>query len=382
MKLLIKLETLKKATKAVAAIKDKHFESSNIKLIATDKSLIVSTIISDLEYSKSLSLSEIEETGVIYINKEELNKTLSKLPKVKEVLLETTDNFLTLSNHKFDIKLELSNKLTDDGINVDSKITSFNTATLLDCLIKGSIASLNDGNAIHDSTCLELGSTRYRVASVDGKRLTVAKGHADESYLVSNEIEKTEAESVLLTSNTIKVLIKELKSHTEKIVDIRVSDNYLQLETSNAKVVCRRVDGRFPGFDRILDGNYINDPVYSFTVQSEELREPLSTIVTLSEKNERDLRIVKVETKQAKEELIITGKKRDNEYSFNISTLNGHGNDIEVFYNAAFLQDILKVFKRVELQFTLERVEFPTAIRINDDNVDFTYALMPIIFEK
>ena len=199
------------------------------------------------------------------------------------------------------------------------------------------------------------------MVSTDGHRLSMIKKS------LKNNLNSNFSKGFILPKKGIYE-IKKLTEENDQDFKIGISDNNFVVNSGNATLVMRLVDGEFPDYSRVVPQKMENPA----SINREEFLHALRRISVLSSEKSKGIKIKLdnniLELSSSNPDLGDAHEELDMSYS---------GPEITIGFNARYILDILQVMNDEFIQLHLKDNLSPGLIEA-DKNKDFFSVIMPM----
>lgn len=328
-------------------------EDNNIKLTANDMELGIETNVK----------AEVVEKGKIALDAKLFQEIVRKLPD-SVVYIDTDENLTTTIVCEKSV-FNLAGKSGDDFSylpeiekNNPLVISQYNIKELITKTIF-SIAD-NDSNKIMTGELFDIKGNIFRVAALDGHRISIRKIELKDSY---------ENRKVIVPGKTLNELSKILPGDLNKDVSVYFTSNHILFEFDNTIVLSRLIEGEYFNIDQMLSNDYET----KFEINKKDFVESVDRAMLLIRDGNKKPIIVNVE---------------DNKIDLKIKTPFGSlneeiesikvGKDITIGFNPKFLLDALRVID--DEIITLYMVNSKAPCFIKNESETYIYLVLPVNF--
>jgi DNA polymerase-3 subunit beta len=339
-------------------------DEGRLRIAASDFNIAITTWIG----------AAIEEEGKVAVDARLLSDFVNTLPN---------DN-VTLSNERAKYRLDVQsgrdhaeiNGIDPDDFPViptvgdDAQTTSIDPTVLREMITQVEFAAASDeSRPVLAGVLLRLDGDRLIMAAADGFRLAVREGRLDD--LVSNSLD------VIVPAKAMRELGRLLAEATEPAT-FYVTPNQGQLiaRFGSVEFLSRLIEGAFPDYKQIIPRDY--------STQVELGRDALLTAVRRSSYFARDNNdAIRLAIKPADDELTpglievsANAAERGNSQSFVDASISGP--EMQVAFNARYLNDVLNVIKGGQASLGLNGANQAGVIRPTGDE-EYTHVIMPMV---
>ncbi len=220
-------------------------------------------------------------------------------------------------------------------------------------------ASGDEARAIMTGIDLLLKEGTVTMAATDGHRLAVR-------HLACEGL-GFEA-SAIVPSRALNELARVLPPDDDVEVRIRIGRNQIQFEVENTTLVSRLIEGQFPNFERVVPTSTDK----TLTMQTQELAQAVRRAAIVA--REASNRVI---LKTEGERLIVTAESGGVGKAREEVEIMREGDDIEIAFNAKYMQDVLGVLGSEGVRLELTGQLNPGLIR-PVDGADYMYVIMPM----
>lgn len=327
-------------------------QNGQIKLTGNDMELGIETIVN----------GKINEEGKIALDAKLFSEIVRKLPDSDAIYVETEPSGRTLiqcEKSNFQIMGRTGEDFTAlPNIQKNTYITL--SSFMLKEIIRQTLFSIaeNDTNRIMSGELFEIKGNNFRIASLDGHRISIRNIELKEA---SDEIR------VIVPGKALNELSKILSGENDDEVTIYFTEKHALFEMENTKVVSRLIEGNFFQIDQMLSTDYET----KLRVNKKELYNCIDR-ATLFIK-ESDKKPIVLHISEQNMELSIHSMLGSMKADLDIYK---QGKDILIGFNPKFLLDALKVIDDDEITLYLINSKAPCFIKDDDEN--YIYLILPI----
>lgn len=325
---------------------------NQIKFTANDMELGIETIVK----------GEILEKGSVALNAKIFSDIVRKMPAGETVSLETNENFVTrikCGRAKFDIPGNSGEDFSALPVVEREESITISQFSLHE-LIRQTIFSIavNENNKMMTGELFEVKNNTLKVVSLDGHRIAIRN-------LSLKDV--CPDEKVVVPGKTLNEISRILTGEEDDLVTIYFSQNYLQFEMENTRVLSRLIDGEYFRIDQMLSSEYetkveVNRQVFMGCIDRASL------LV-----RESDKMPVVLDITDEKMEIGIESAIGTMDDEINIEKT---GKDITIGFNPKFLIDALKVIDDETVSLYFINAKAPCFIR--DDEGTYVYLILPV----
>lgn len=295
-----------------------------------------------------------------------------KLFEIARVLPDAPVEFRKEDNNWATVKCERSN-FRIAGVERESfpEVPSFKSATVklpvevFKTFIDRTIfaVTLEESRYTLSGAKFMLGKTGARMVTTDGHRL---------AFIERKDLGKTapaEEMDVLIPRKTLAELTK-LMAASEGEIGLGSDENHIYFEVGSRLLISRTLAGQFPNYEMVMPKN--NDKRAEF--DSVLLGQAIRRVALMADDRSRSIRLqlmpggLHISSQTAEE-----GEAREN-----VAT-DYAGEETEIGFNAAYLQDFLGVIDSGSVFFEFKDGNSQAQLRpASDDGYDYRYVVMPM----
>ena len=155
---------------------------------------------------------------------------------------------------------------------------------------------------------------------------------------------------------------------TEDTVNISVSETKIRFSNSTLSLTSKVVDGSFPDYDRVIPKNNIKKLV----IDASEFAKSVDRVATISSERARAVIL-----SLSKEKLILSVNAPETGLAIEEIPVSYEGEEIEIGFNAKYLQEISNQVESGEAIFLFNDVGDPALMKDNNDDTA-VYVVMPM----
>ena len=155
---------------------------------------------------------------------------------------------------------------------------------------------------------------------------------------------------------------------TEDIVNVSVSETKIRFSNSTLSLTSKVVDGSFPDYDRVIPKNNIKKLV----IDASEFAKSVDRVATISSERARAVKL-----SLSKEKLILSVNAPETGLAIEEIPVAYEGEEIEIGFNAKYLQEISNQVESGEAIFLFNDVGDPALMKDNNDDTA-VYVVMPM----
>ena len=166
---------------------------------------------------------------------------------------------------------------------------------------------------------------------------------------------------------SFSIKVEELKRLFEK-VNVSVSETKIRFSNSTLSLTSKVVDGSFPDYDRVIPKNNIKKLV----IDASEFAKSVDRVATISSERARAVKL-----SLSKEKLILSVNAPETGLAIEEIPVAYEGEEIEIGFNAKYLQEISNQVESGEAIFLFNDVGDPALMKDNNDDTA-VYVVMPM----
>ena len=335
--------------------------NGRISMTASDSDFVIETEIE----------GTIEESGRIVLEADYLDKVIKSLSSEKDekgvtdVRIETKENYRTIITSGSAKNTTLPGR---DGaeFSVLPAIDRTDSLTIsefsLKQIINQTIFSINsnESNVLMSSECFEIDGNVLKVASLDGKRISIRKIVLRDTY--GNR-------KLIIPGKVLNEISRILHDDTEKDVVISISENRIVFDFEKTTVVSQLVDGTYFDVDQMI----VTDYETKILVKREALIAGLERARIFV--RDGDSKPVILTVKDGTMNIRVTSAVGSTDDNIDIEK---SGKDIVIGFNAKFLIEALRAVDDETVSIDFVNSKAPCYLRNDDDT--YVYMVLPINF--
>jgi DNA polymerase III subunit beta len=206
---------------------------------------------------------------------------------------------------------------------------------------------------------LDLLPGRLNVVATDGHRLALARATVD--------FEVSESIRVIVPRKTIIELTRSLEDN-DAAVEISIAPNHIRFALPTFVLTSKLIDGNFPDYQGVIPSYPEKDVV----VDKESFKQALARTAILSNDKYKGVRL-----NLSPNLLQITAHNPEQEEAEEEIDVIYEGDELEIGFNVAYLQDVLSAIDTDEVELHLTNSN-SSCLMCPRDNDDFKYVIMPM----
>ncbi len=331
-------------------------ENNQIKLIATDFDLSITTIIT----------AQVEEEGKFTLPAKKLGEIISRLQgELVKIELAGSTATITCNKSKFDIIGISANEFPqveeniseEDSIEIESK--PFVKAIRE---VVSAAAGYETNNLLSGVVC-EVNKNILEMAATDGNRLARVR-----EVVKNNSADSEKVFEMLISSKVLSELSKISLLAEAENMKICKEAKRIVITTDKTKIITRLMQGQFPKYNQLIPQTFPKEAV----IDKFNLISALERVATMvNEKNS----IVKFEF--ADGVLKLSGDSPEAGNSQDIIDIKYTGEPLTIAFNYKFVLEFLKIVESEEIVVKLNSPLSATVFAPCSDE-DYIYLVMPV----
>lgn len=205
----------------------------------------------------------------------------------------------------------------------------------------------------------EIGSHQLRVVATDGHRLAMAEAAVDTGW---------EDKTRVIVPRKGVIELQRLFEGQAKDVKIELGNNHIRFTADGVSFTSKLVDGRFPDYEHVVPKN--SDKIV--VVERDALRQALLRASILS--NEK-FRSITMEIRPGS--IVVHARNPEQEHAEEEVVVDYQGDDFEIGFNAAYVQDALSAMSEQQVQILFTDPNSSCLLR-GVANENSRYVVMPM----
>ncbi|MFP7699547.1 MAG: DNA polymerase III subunit beta [Candidatus Phytoplasma pyri] len=313
---------------------------------------------------------KIKEEGSLLISGKYFIEIIKKINSDFIEMIKTENNSLNIKTQLLEYKLKLMN------LNYFPKINFFlefkEKIEIKGNIFKKIIKEIKISAAKDEKKTILTGvnfiyqKPFLKVLSTDYFRLSQKKIKLDFDYKNFN---------IVIHYKILEELSKILEYYENDILQIYFNSKKMFLKTDNLFFQTTLLEGEFPKTQEILENNFIN----KIKLNKEKLIKTLERVSFISNKDINDISIVKLKIKKEKKIEISSYNDEIGNIVEEILPLEEIiAEEIEISFNAKYLEDILKVFLVKEITISFQSALKPFIITSSEDPTSL-HLILPLL---
>lgn len=365
MKLTIGREALLAPLQAVVNVVERRQTLpilSNVLInVAPDKMSFTATDM-EVEISAALAL-ENPDVGTLTLPARKLLDIARALPGGKQLEIETAETQATIRCEKsrFTLGMLPSTEFPNIGAFEAKLSLQVGAGALRDLIANTQFAmAQQDVRYYLNGLLLEFRPKRLRAVATDGHRLAMSELDIDSGH---------ELESQIIVPRKGISEIARLLDGVDDPVELRVSDNHLQLNLGERSLTTKLIDGKFPDYERVVpaSGSKI------VLADRELLRQGLARTSILSNEKFRGVRLTLSEGS-----LKALAHNPEQEEAEEDLEVDYTGESLEIGFNVSYILDVLGVLDQETVQLEFTDANSSCLIKSPEGGSASKYVVMPM----
>jgi len=204
-----------------------------------------------------------------------------------------------------------------------------------------------------------LASERLTMVATDTHRLAVRAAAVPEA---------TGETAVIVPSRAMNELMRLLDAGSEELVTVQVDQNQISFRTESASLVSRLIEATFPKYERVIPTQHTK----KLTIPREEFLQAVKRASIVARDNSNRL-VLRTDG----ENLTLRAEAGDLGQAYEELEVLREGDDIEIAFNARYLQEIIGVLDTEGLHLEMTEPLNPAVIRPAGD-AQYLVVIMPM----
>ena len=334
---------------------------SNILLKVQDKNLILTGTDLEVEIVAKLQISE-DLQGEVTLPARKFLDICRALPEDANINIQVDDNKAIIKSGRS--RFSLATLPATEFPNIDPIVSSY-TFSISQKEFKSIIEQTQFSMAQQDvryylnGLMLELNNNLIKAVATDGHRLAICEKPA--------ELTVNEPLQVIIPRKGVTELSRLLEDSDSK-VNVKVSENHIQVELNNVIFTSKLIDGKFPDYQQVIPSN----PTKIVLCDRDALYQSFTRASVLSNEKYRGMRLQVTENM-----LKATVHNPEQEEAEEELEVNYQGDEFEIGFNVSYFIDALAAIKgeKVEVKFT----DANQSCLLNESNDETCrYVIMPM----
>ncbi len=296
-----------------------------------------------------------------------------KLFEIARVLPDATVNFRKEENNWATVKCERSN-FRIAGVERESfpDVPTFKTsavklpASIFKTLIDRTIfaITLEESRYTLSGAKFMLGKSGARMVTTDGHRLAYIERQELGEYTPKEELD------VLIPRKTLSELTRLMAAASEGDIGLGADENHIYFEVGPRLLISRTLAGQFPNYEMVMPKG--NDKRAEFDAPS--LGQAIRRVALMADDRSHAIRFQLLPSN-----LHISSQTAEEGEARETVATEYTGEETEIGFNAAYLQDFLNVVNDGSVAFEFKDANSQAQLRpTSDDGYDYRYVVMPM----
>ncbi len=206
---------------------------------------------------------------------------------------------------------------------------------------------------------MQLEPSQTLTVATDGHRLALNVCQLDWKY---------DPQQLIIPRKSVSELLRLIPKSTE-LLQVRLSQNHLQVKIGNLTLTSKLIDGRFPNYKRLV--SHEGDKIV--LVNREALKQALARTSILSNEKFRGIRL------QLRPGILnVSANNPNQEEAEEIIHIDYEGDDLDIGFNVGYLLDAINVFESEQIKLTFKDQDSSVKIEETQANTDGLTLVMPI----
>lgn len=324
-----------------------------IKFTANDMELGIETKIE----------GDIISPGILALDAKVFSEIIRKLPD-NDVTIETDENFqtqITCEKAKFHI-LGKSGEDFSYLPDVERNDCVVMSQFTLKEVIRQTIFSIadNESNKIMAGELFEINENHFKIASLDGHRISIRNVELRENYAYKK---------VIVPGKTLNEISKILPGSAEDDVMMFITENHIIFEFDRTTVVSRLIEGEYFKIEQMISTDYET----KLSINKKDLLDCIDRASLLIKEGDKKPIIMNINDSimEMKINSFVGSMKEEID-------IEKEGKDIMIGFNPKFFLDALRVIDEEEVTVYMVNPKAPCFIR--DDEENYIYLILPVNF--
>lgn len=334
---------------------------SNVLIQASENILTLTTTDLEIELVSEINLI-IDKIGVITVPARKLLEICRALPDKAMIKFSLDNNKAHIQSGRSHFKLTTLPAKDFPSLDSINSIYEFEIPqkTLRDIIDKTAFAmAQQDVRYYLNGLMLELNSNYLRAVATDGHRLAYCQKQTNADI--------ADTKQVILPRKGVLELVK-LLDDTNDVVKIILGSNHFQIKFNNLRLTSKLIDGRFPDYNRVIpiDGSNI------ITTDRDQLRQALMRVSILSNEKFRGILFI-----LNNGTLKLQAQNPDHEEAVIEHDVDYNGDKIEIGFNVSYMLDVLNISQAEKVQAIFSNSNSSFLVTYPDQS-DCKYVIMPM----
>lgn len=231
-------------------------------------------------------------------------------------------------------------------------------ASLLKAFIQNTLFAVTNEESRYSlaGAKFEIDRDGWRVVTTDGHRLAFVETQAVKATTGADKVDTLVPRKAL--SETLKLLAAleggAKSEDSNETVGLAVTDNHIYFDFGSRLLVSRMLTGQFPNYEAVIPKSF----AHSATFDAAVLREAVRRVALMAEDHSHG-----VNFRLTRGQLELSAKAAEEGEGSETLPASYDGDEIEVGFNAAYVQDCLSVVERGEIVFEFKDAMSQTQFR-------------------
>lgn len=364
MKINIQRDTLLKPLSAVNGIVERRHTLpilSNLLLEGTDNKITLTA--TDLEMQISMSAeTEVIENFSTTVSAKKLLDICRALPEESSLKFIEQESRMQVSAGRS--KFNLQTLPAADYPTMTKSATTQLSLRLPQKVFRSLLKQVEFSMAQQDiryylnGLLMEVNGQYLYMVGTDGHRL---------SYVCTELAETYEKQEVILPRKTVTELIKLLEDVDDEVL-IELSGSQANFTFANIRLISKIIDGKFPDYNRVIPVGHRNQ----FSINRVEILQAMQRASILSNEKYRGIRMV-----LGANTLRLISSNSEQEEAEEELEMNYSGEPLDVGFNVTYLIDVLNNVQTEMVEFSLADANSSCLVTL-PDNMNYKYVVMPM----
>ncbi len=253
------------------------------------------------------------------------------------------------------------------------KLSFLSASLLLEMINKTFYAVSEEENRyIYSGLYMKADKNQITLVGTDGRRLSAITRKLPKPIQLGSRESGTDdnnsdSDDIVVYSKAVKEL-RTLLSDAEGDIQLGVEQKDIFFRVDNAELSSRLLEGKFPDYEKVIP----KEKKTNLTLSRRALLDAFEEIIHMAEEPSRQ-----VQMQVQKEKLTFQASTLDVGKSEKIISIDYQGEDIDIYFNGSYVQDILKHITSDEVLLSIEDKNKPIMIHDPEDP-DFISLVMPM----
>ncbi len=336
---------------------------SNIHLQAgAESGLVLTGTDMTMELAASLDDVTVDREGEATVAAHTLASIWRALPEGADVLVEFVKDQVVVRSGKnrFSLNVLPANEYPKeeplDG-ELSFSVDSIEAIEIIDKVVFS--MAQKDVRHFLNGMLLEVAGEYVRSVSTDGHRLA--------KYTFDKAVHTTETVRAIVSRKSV-IELRRLLDGESGPVQFLMSSNRMSVTRGRYKLTTRLIEGNYPDYDKVIP----TESAVTMTCQRDVLDQALQRARSLIEDQFPNVRL-----KLATEQLTVLAKSGSNDEASIEVPVDYKGEPMELGFNAAYLQDVLRALDGDTVRVTMASIDSSARIGA-DGHENAVYVVMPV----